>query len=107
MISFLLVILAFMFPFTFKFGPGKGAIAALIVQIGVVLLVPLFGFIKNALSDVWNFDILFFYKLLLEILIWIAALPAIYAYLFTFSIVFMFTMVSIVLSVRCYNRRDL
>ena len=107
MISFLLIILAFMLPFAFKFGPGKGAIAALVVQIGLILLAPLLGFIKNALSDIWNFDIMFFYRLLLQIQIWIAALPAIYAYLFIFSIVFMLIVISITLSVRFYNRRDL
>ncbi len=107
MISFLLIILAVILPFLFKFGPGKGVIAALIVQIGIVLLLPLSEFIINALNDIWNFDIAFFYKLLQEILIWMTALPAIYAYLFVCSIVVSLNAISIALSVRFYDRRDL
>ncbi len=107
MISFLLVILTIMLPFVFKFGSGKGVIAALIIQIGIVLLVPLFEFIINALNDIWNFDIAYFYNLLHNILSWMMTLPAIYAYLFALSVVVILYVISIILSVRFYNRRDL
>lgn len=107
MISFLLVIQSIMFPFVFKFGPGKGAIVALIIQIGIVLLVPLFEFIINALNDIWKFDIAYFYNLLHNILNWTMTLPAIYAYLFALGVVVILYVISIILSVRFYNRRDL
>ncbi len=107
MISLILIIVTIMLPFMFKFGPGKGVIAALIVQIGIVLFFPLSEFVINALKDIWNFDIAIFYKILKEILSRIAALPEIYGYLFVFSIVVTFNFISIVLSIRFYNRRDL
>ena len=107
MISLMLIIVTIMLPFMFKFGPRKGVIAAMIVQIGIVLFFPLSEFVINALNDIWNFDIAIFYKILEEILIRIAALPAIYAYFFVFSIVVTSNIISIVLSIRFYNRRDL
>jgi len=107
MISFLLVILTIMLPFVFKFGPSKGVIAALIIQIGIVLLVPLFEFFINALNDIWKLDIAYLYNLLHNILNWMMTLPAIYAYLLTLSIVVAFYFISIILSIRFYNKRDL
>jgi hypothetical protein len=96
-----------MFPFAFKFGSGKGAIVALIIQVSAIFLIPIFEFIKNALNDYWNFDVMFFYKLLREMLVRIADLSAVHAYLFIFSLVIISILISIALSVRYYDRRDL
>lgn len=107
MISFLLVILTIMLPFIFKFGPGKGVIAALILQISLVIISPLYNFLMNVLNDIWDFDIAYFYNLLHNILNWIMTLPAIYAYLFVISILLTCYVISIFLSIRFYNKRDL
>jgi hypothetical protein len=107
MISLMFIIVTIMLPFMFKFGPGKGIIVALIVQIGIVLFFPLSEFVINALKNIWNFDIAIFYKILEEILIRIESLPEIYAYLFVFSIVVAFNVISIILSIRFYNMRVL
>ena len=110
MITFLLLILSFILPFVFKFAFGKGISAALITQICFVISVPVFKFLIKALNGIWEFDIAFFSKLLDDILKWIISLPrvlGVYAYLLIFTIVSMMIFISIILSVRFYNRRDL
>ncbi|MBI5021581.1 MAG: ABC-2 transporter permease [Ignavibacteriales bacterium] len=107
MISFLLFILTIMLPFVFKFGPGKGVIAALILQISLVIISPVYNFLMNVLNDIWDFDITYIYNLLHNFLNWIMTLPAIYAYLFVFGIVLTLYIISISLSIRFYNKRDL
>lgn len=107
MITFLLLILSFILPFVFKFAFGKGITAALITQICFVISVPVFKFLMKALYGIWEFDITFFTKLLDDILKWIIELQAVYAYLLIFTIVSIIIFISIILSVRFYNRRDL
>jgi len=107
MISFLFMILSFIFPFIFKFGPGKGVTAALLTQISLMIAVPVIKFIFKALQGILAFDFAFFNRMLHSAIKWIVGLTAFQAYLFVFGLVFFVILVSIGLSVRFYNRMDL
>ena len=107
MLSFLFIILCFIFPFIFKFGPGKGVTAALITQVSLMIAVPLIKFILKALQGILVFDFAFFNRILHSAIQWIVGLSAFQAYLLIFGIVSFVIFVSIGLSVRFYNRMDL
>lgn len=106
MVSFMFLILSFIMPFVFKFG-GSGINKALIVQIAIIVFIQLVKFLINLANGIWNFDIGFLKKLFNSILKWMIGLRAINAYLILFGFVCMVIYLSIVLSVRFYNRRDL
>ena len=107
MLSFLFMILSFIFPFIFKFGPGKGITAALVTQIGLMIAVPAIKFVLKALQGILAFDFAFFNRMLHSAIKWIVGLTAFQAYLLIFGIVTFVILVSIGLSVRFYNRMDL
>lgn len=107
MLSFLFMILSFIFPFIFKFGPGKGITAALITQIGLMIAVPVIKFVLKALQGILAFDFAFFNRMLHAVIKWIVGLSAFQAYALIFGIVALVIFVSIGLSVRFYNRMDL
>ena len=107
MLSFLFMILSFIFPFIFKFGPGKGVAAALVTQVSLMIAVTLIKFILKALQGILVFDFAFFNRILHSAIQWIVDLSAFQAYLLIFGIVSFVIFVSIGLSVRFYNRMDL
>ncbi len=107
MISFLFMILSFIFPFIFKFGIGKGVTAALISQISLMITVPMIKFAIKALQGILSFDFAFFNRMLHTAIRWIIGLTAFQAYLLIFGIVSLVILASIGLSVRFYNRMDL
>jgi len=107
MISFLFMILSFIFPFIFKFGAGKGITAALIMQISLMIAVPVIKFVLKALQGILAFDFAFFNRMLHGAIKWIVGLTAFQAYLLIFGIVTFVILVSIGLSVRFYNKMDL
>lgn len=107
MLSFLFMILSFIFPFIFKFGPGKGITAALITQISLMIAVPAIKFVLKALQGILVFDFAFFNRMLHSAIEWIVGLTAFQAYLLIFGIVTLVILVSMGLSVRFYNRMDL
>ena len=107
MLSFLFMILSFIFPFIFKFGPGKGVTAALITQISLMIAFPLAKFVLKALQGIFAFDFAFFNRMLHSAIKWIVGLSAFQAYLMIFGIVSLVILVSIGLSIRFYNRMDL
>jgi len=107
MLSFLFMILSFIFPFIFKFGPGKGVTAALVTQISLIIAVPLIKFVLKALQGILAFDFAFFNRMLHSAIQWIVGLTAFQAYLLIFGIFSFVILFSIGLSVRFYNRMDL
>lgn len=107
MISFLFMILSFIFPLIFKFGPGRGVIAALITQISLMIAVPAIKFVLKALQGILAFDFAFFNRMLHSVIKWIVGLTAFQAYLVIFGIVTLVILVSMGLSVRFYKRMDL
>jgi len=107
MLSFLFMILSFIFPFIFKFGPGKGVTAALVTQISLMIAVPVIKFVLKALQGILAFDFAFFNRMLHTAIKWIVGLSAFQAYLVIFGIVTFVILVSIGLSVRFYSRMDL
>ena len=107
MLSFLFMILSFIFPFIFKFGPGKGITAALITQISLMIAVPVIKFVLKALQGILLFDLAFFNRMLHSVIKWIVGLTAFQAYLLIFGIVTFIIIVSMGLSVRFYNSMDL
>lgn len=107
MISILFISLSFIFPFIFKFGPGKGLTAAVIAQIILMVAVPVIRFALNALQGILDFDFAFFNRLLHSAITWIIGLTATQAYLLFIGIIGAVILTSIGLSVRFYNRMDL
>jgi len=107
MISFLFMILCFIFPFIFKFGTGKGMTAALITQTSLMIAVPVIKFVLKALQGILAFDFAFFNRMLHAAIKWIIGLTAFQAYALIFGIVALVILVSIGLSVRFYKRMDL
>ncbi len=107
MLSFLFMILSFIFPFIFKFGPGKGVTAALVTQISLMIAFPLIKFVLKALQGILAFDFAFFNRMLHAAIKWIIDLTAFQAYLLIFGIVAFVILVSIGLSVSFYKRMDL
>lgn len=107
MLSFLFMILCFIFPFIFKFGAGKGVTAALIVQVSLMIAVPVIKFVLKALQGILAFDFAFFNRMLQTTIQWMIGLTRFQAYALIFGVVAMVILVSIGLSVRFYNRRDI
>ena len=107
MLSFLFMILSFIFPFIFKFGPGKGVTAALITQISLMIAVPVIKYVLKAMQGILEFDFAFFNRILHSAIKWIVGLTAFLAYLLIFGIVTFVILVSIALSVKFYSRMDL
>lgn len=107
MAVFLLFILSFILPFIFKFGSGRGVIAALITQLVIVFIMPLGEFILEALKGIITFDLAWIQRFLKSLLEWIISLPAFSAYLLLFTVIFTVILLSITLSVRFYNKLDL
>jgi len=103
----LFLILAFIFPFIFRFGPGKGVAAAIIAQIGLTLLVPVTKFILNALKGIINFDLAFFSRIFQNSIRWLMHLEKFRAYLLLIGIFSIMLLISVSLSIRFFNRRDL
>jgi hypothetical protein len=107
MLSFLFMILSFIFPFIFKFGAGKGIMAALITQISLMIAVPVIKFVLKALQGILAFDFAFFNRMLHSAIKWLVGLTTFHAYVLIFGIVSFVILVSIGLSVRFYKKMDL
>jgi len=107
MLSFLFMILSFIFPFIFKFGAGKGVTAALIAQVSLMIAVPVIKFVLKALQGILAFDFAFFNRMLQTAIKWMLGLSRFEAYALIFGIVALVILISIALSVRFYNRRDI
>jgi len=104
---FMLFIISFIMPFMFKFGSGRGTIAALITQLIFLLIVPLAEFLFDALKGILNFDITWIMSILKSFLEWIISLSAVSAYLLLFTIITTVILISISLSMRFYKKLDL
>lgn len=107
MLSFLFMILSFIFPFIFKFGAGKGVTSALIAQVSLMIAVPVIKFVLKALQGILAFDFAFFNRMLQAAIKWLLGLTAFQAYALLFGIVTLVILVSIGLSVKFYKRMDL
>ncbi|MBN2091819.1 ABC-2 transporter permease [candidate division KSB1 bacterium] len=107
MLIFMFLILSFMFPFIFKFGTGKGTMAALITQISLVLIIPLIKFIMKALSGIFDFDFAFFSRIFYKSIQWLMQLEKFQVYLLLIGIFLSVILISISLSIRFFNHRDL
>ena len=103
----LLFIQAFIFPFIFKFGTGKGLLKSLITITILVVIEPLFKFINNVVFGNYEFDLLFIIQHLKNILLYMKNLSTaeLYFVLFIFFVTVEFS--SILLSQRFYSKRDL
>jgi hypothetical protein len=107
MLSLLFMVLSFIFPFIFKFGPGKGVTAALITQISLMIAIPVIKFVLKALQGILVFDFAMFNRMLHTAIKWIIGLTAFQAYVLIFGIVSLIIFASIGLSVRFYKGMDL
>jgi hypothetical protein len=103
----LFLILAFIFPFIFRFGPGKGIAAAIVTQIGLTLLVPVTKFILNALKGIIHFDLAFFTRILHHSIRWLMHLEKFQVYLLLTGVFSTMLLISVSLSIRFFNRKDL
>lgn len=107
LLIFLFLILAFIFPFIFRFGPGKGIAAAIVTQIGLTLLVPVTKFILNALKGIFHFDLAFFSRIFQNGIRWLMQLEKYQVYLLLMGIFATILLISVCLSIRFFNRKDL
>ena len=106
-ILFLLFILAFYLPFVFKFGLGKGMSAALMTQIGLILIVLVGKFSFNIIQGIFAFDLSFISGLLDAIGKWVMGLSANSTYLLIFVVLMVSILISMGLSIRFYKNRDI
>ena len=77
------------------------------IQMGVVLVFPLFEFLQNVLHGIIRFDISFLMSLLESIKKWWIGYSSPGHYFFSFAFMTVLLLLSILLSIRFYNRRNL
>ena len=101
------LILSFIFPFMYKFGPGKGTLFAISLGIIFPLLVPIIKFIYRALQGAYIFDLSYLIRLAESLLTWISGQSAGVIYLILISVLSLNVFISIVVSMHFYSKLDL
>jgi len=107
MLSFLWLILSFMFPFIMKMGGSKGMTAVIVTQVSLVIAGPVIKFFFKIMSGILEFDIGMFMRFLQNLLSWFVGLKAVYAYFLVLAMLSVVILGSIMISVRFYQKRDL
>jgi len=105
--SGLILMLAFIFPFMFKMGSGKGVIVALTIQVVLPLLKPIFGFLLGAFQGVFIFDVTDLIRILDVTIHWVREQSFLSIIILFSSAVILFTLFSLSLSIRFYSKRDI
>ena len=103
----LLIMLSFIFPFMYKLGSGKGFVVALSLQLGLPLLKPLYRFATNALQGIYELDIRELIQLLQGAFRWINTQSSFTISILGSSTVLCIIILSLFLSTRFYNKRDI
>lgn len=105
--SGLLIMLAFIFPFMFKMGSGKGVVVAISIQLCIPLFKPFLKFLNNVFHGIYSFDVAELIQLFQSIARWISAQTNAEIIIFSMSILVSIIGISMVLSIFLYNRRDI
>ena len=107
MVLFLLLFLAFYFPFIFRFGLAKGAGIGLIAQLCLFSIVPAGRFIVDALSGVVSFDLTIFVKLFEAVRSWVTGMSDAKTFVFMIAVLVTAAILSLALSIRFFKHKDI
>ncbi|MBN2355006.1 ABC-2 transporter permease [candidate division KSB1 bacterium] len=103
----MILILGYYLPFIFLFGAGRGARAALIVQVALLFAPPFFRFLLRLFEGVIVFDWGYFVELFRILMQWIAGLSKLEAILLLVLFMLGSMIISWALSVVFYKKLDL
>lgn len=107
MLLVLFAIQAFMFPFIFKYGSGRGSQTAIFSILLITLLDPVVRSLSNLIEGYFRLDFSFITDLFDSTMDYITHLSSIEVYSLIIMIFLIITTISIVLSQKFYSTRDL
>ena len=107
MAALFLLLISLILPFYFKYGPGRGVVAALLFQAGLALIVPAVKFVLHLFGGEIILDIGFIFDQLQLLLTWILSLRPFIAYILVIGSILFIVTFSTIISGYFYTKRDL
>ena len=104
---FLTLIIGLVLPFLILFGTERGATLAIVTQIGLILVFPVFKFIVNAVAGLLSFDMAFWKHLIQSSLTFLESRTSAEILLMGLGLTGMVNALSLGVSIIGYQHKDL